>query len=513
MRVSTRAALAVSLLVGFHVLVLGIVAGLIGIELWALSHARFVALKLAFVIVPLIYAVLRGYFTISGRQTGAEPGIPVSPEQQPQLWRLVRDLAGQVGTRPPEFIRITDDVNAAVSERTRFLGLIAGHRTLYLGAPLLAGFSERQLISVLAHELGHYSNRDTRWSALIYRGRLSMIKAGSRLDDEKWLHRIIGRLFRFYVLRYILLTADLVRRQEFAADVMSARCTDSATAVSALREVALLDTVWRRFLGQRVFVGWDAGYLPAHIFTGFLEQLAEPARQAEYEQLRHDLDGEETSPFDSHPPMTARIAALESLGAVPAAPITDRRALALLNQPLDLLEYAYRHDLVDEAKTKRLADFGTVQSAGLRFQLGAAAAEFLDHAGRATGGPATLRTVLDAVDAGRLAALDGTEREAGPDLGARARRELSRPVVEGGLTNVVMVALVDAGQARWKHDWASEPGVQITGPDAEQLHDSIVDALVEGGSTASLRGLLTAAGVPLDYHPAGTRPTVLTGEN
>ncbi|MCZ9338236.1 M48 family metallopeptidase, partial [Streptomyces sp. TRM76130] len=99
------------------------------------------------------------------------PGLPVTEADEPALWRTVRELADQVGTRAPSRIALTPDVNAAVSEDARLLGLLPGPRRLYLGVPLLQGLTEAQLRSVLAHELGHYSNADTRLAALTARGR------------------------------------------------------------------------------------------------------------------------------------------------------------------------------------------------------------------------------------------------------------------------------------------------------------------------------------------------------
>jgi Zn-dependent protease with chaperone function len=63
-----------------------------------------------------------------------------------------------------------------VSEKTRMLGLRVVKRRLYIGAPLLAYFTERQLVSVLAHELGHYGNRDTRLAGIVMSGHNAQVR-------------------------------------------------------------------------------------------------------------------------------------------------------------------------------------------------------------------------------------------------------------------------------------------------------------------------------------------------
>jgi len=78
------------------------------------------------------------------------------------LWAEVRAIAAEVRTRVPDEVRLVADVNAAVSEDTRLLGLRGGRRYLYVGLPLLQAMNLAQFRSVLAHELGHYSHQHTR---------------------------------------------------------------------------------------------------------------------------------------------------------------------------------------------------------------------------------------------------------------------------------------------------------------------------------------------------------------
>jgi hypothetical protein len=68
-------------------------------------------------------AMLRAVFVVGRRQDAEQPGIAVSPRDEPELWRTVTALAHQVRTRVPDEIRLVPDVNAAVSEDARLLGL------------------------------------------------------------------------------------------------------------------------------------------------------------------------------------------------------------------------------------------------------------------------------------------------------------------------------------------------------------------------------------------------------
>ena len=117
--------------------------------------------------VPAIIVVVT-LLEVATSHPQPKPGLDVAPGGAAELWALVTQLSDVVGTRGPEQIRLVADVNAAVSEDSRFLGLFGGPRRMYLGVPLLQGLSVSQLRAVLAHEFGHYSSAHTRPR---YRGR------------------------------------------------------------------------------------------------------------------------------------------------------------------------------------------------------------------------------------------------------------------------------------------------------------------------------------------------------
>ncbi len=158
-----RAVVAVALLAGFYLLAIGVIVGLLGGGLWAVATGHGAGIKLVLVGGLVAFAVGRALYVVS-RSSRAEDqsGLLLTPQAQPAFWQEVRALAVAAQTRPPDEIRLVPDVNAAVSEQASLLGLRAGKRTMYIGAPLLVGLTADQLRSVLAHELGHYSGSHTR---------------------------------------------------------------------------------------------------------------------------------------------------------------------------------------------------------------------------------------------------------------------------------------------------------------------------------------------------------------
>jgi Zn-dependent protease with chaperone function len=164
-----RVAATLVLLVVFPALMVVLLGLLLVVEVAAFHQSAVVGVKLGIFVVPAGLVVLRGLGTLVARIEVPDAGVPLTESAQPELWRLVRRLAEVAGTRPPDKIFLIADVNAAVLEETRVLGLISRDRRMFIGAPLLAGMREDQLAAVLTHELAHYGNRDTRLSGLVYR--------------------------------------------------------------------------------------------------------------------------------------------------------------------------------------------------------------------------------------------------------------------------------------------------------------------------------------------------------
>ncbi|MEK8227949.1 M48 family metalloprotease [Oerskovia sp. M15] len=212
-----------------------------------------------------------------------EPGVVLSPSDAPELWSTVRELADAAQTRVPDEIRLITDVNAAVSEETRLLGLIGGKRHLYIGIPLLQAMSVAQMRSILGHELGHYSQQHTRLGAVTYRGRSAIMATVQELSGN-----LVGWFLKQYAKLYVLVSAAVSRRQELEADQISVRVAGRSTAQSALREVPLVDTAWTFYERQYIGLGWENGYAPtsADVFGGFARLLE--ARDGELASMREE---------------------------------------------------------------------------------------------------------------------------------------------------------------------------------------------------------------------------------
>ncbi len=328
MKHTLRALLALALLVGFYVFALAVVGGMVGLVV-AIARAGvdgFVLAKVGILVAVVAFVVTRALFSRRKAHQSAPGGYLLTEDAEPALWTEVRRIASFAGTRAPDEIRLIPEVNAAVSEESRWLGLIGGTRRLYLGVPLLLGLTKDQFRSVLAHELGHYSGRHTALGAITYRGQESISRVISDLGPDS----LTGQAFKLYARLYFAVSHTVNRHQELEADQLSAVLVGSETSSSALRELGPLDAAWNFYLETYADLGSQVGHRPTDLYEGFAAFLASPVRQGQLDEARRDQEEPTRSVYDSHPPVSERVAALTAL-AHPSEPDSSGPANSLVS--------------------------------------------------------------------------------------------------------------------------------------------------------------------------------------
>ncbi len=538
MGASPRAVRAFVLLAGFYLValcVLGVLAGA-GTAAWVWAP-HLVAIKVTVICALLGFPVLRGVFTLGAGTGDGEEALPVTEIDQPELWHAVRSLADRSGTRAPDEILLTGEVNAAVSEDARLLGLLPGRRRLYLGVPLLTGLTEPQLHSVIAHELGHYGNADTRLAGITRRGRDCVIRTVAAFQEREhkrigkersrqeeaaarrlrkgrkakrvdtrgagFGYRMTAKPFQAYARFYLRATSSVGRQQELAADRMAVRVAGRDATASALREIAALDAAHDFYQSRYAQLGVEAGLLPprGEVFGGLRHLLADPRRRSDLAELRCELPPGEESPYDSHPPVAERVRLIEALPDDGLAAAPARPALALLRDAQRVLAQLEDIILTPEALALERADWPELTHRGMH-ALAAAAAEPLRTALAAAGvaqGSASgdLAALLDRADAGQLW-LIASHLPKSPEAAratGRAAREFLRPALESGMRRLTELALVEKAGAYWELSWSDQarlrlPGAACAGGAEETVAAAVRAAAAGAPDTAPLRTLL-----------------------
>jgi heat shock protein HtpX len=280
--------------VGF-VLLLGIVAGLIG-----------AVFDLSLGVVALLGAGLYAIFSIISsrrivaRMTGAQE---LGADQLRPLRRLVENVSIAAGLPVTPEVRIVDDpapnaFAAGLRPQTSYLGVTTG---------LLRVMPKRELEAVLGHEITHVRNRDTylMTMATIFAGVIALVAdigfrmllyGGGRSRKGGAIVivlAVVGLLLAPYAA--LLLKLSLSRRREFLADAGSAEILNDPEAMAlALRRLEL-DTTTVAYADASV----------AHLWVESPTSRVESERRGVLAL---------SSLFDTHPPITERIAALEESG-------------------------------------------------------------------------------------------------------------------------------------------------------------------------------------------------------
>ena len=487
MATSVRAAVSLALLAGFYVVAFALVAALGWLSVLAFrSGSETGGAKLAFIAAFVAVAIVVALVKVARARPGAQPGLQVSRANAPALWAVVDELAAVAQTRVPDEIRLVPEVNAAVSEDTRMLGLVGGRRRLYLGVPLMQALDVSQLRSVLAHELGHYSRSHTRLGPITYRGQAAIGATLAELSGN-----VVGLVLSGYARLYLLASATVSRRQELEADELSVRVAGRSVAQGTLRELPLIDRAWGFYGSAYIDAGWESGYAPtaAGFFGGFGQLLA--ARGAELESMRHDAPPAEQSRWDSHPSIAARVAAMEQMPDVPVA--RDTRPATALVPGFDNAAAALAEQVVAFGDRVRL-DWDAFTATSFAQSSQRSADMVYRVAARATGQRrASLATVLDLVAAGRLGELLhglGFDPAAGPDEDGETPAGLA-------LTAVLRSAAVQAGVGTWRHSWGG-PVVLVDRAGQELALDRVVALAVDPASVSAARAALADLGIDVD---------------
>jgi hypothetical protein len=115
---------------------------------------------------------------------------------------------------------------------------------------------------------------------------------------------------KWYFLLFLRVINFVSRRAEFRADELACIIAGNSAVAAGLRKIHGAGSAWSAYLANEVSPVASGGYIPP-IAEGFAQFLAAPAvapRVAQY--LEEQLVGQESDPYDSHPPLRQRLAAV-----------------------------------------------------------------------------------------------------------------------------------------------------------------------------------------------------------
>ncbi|HET9228143.1 MAG TPA: M48 family metallopeptidase [Thermoanaerobaculia bacterium] len=259
---------------------------------------KLVVIVAAVVVVTLV-SIVKSLFA---RSRDEDPGLKLAPAEEPRLRDLLHEVAGKIGTRPVDNIYLTPGTDLAVMERGGMLKQLRGssERCLILGVGVLDGMKIAPFKAILAHEYGHFSNKDTAGGGFALSVRRSLMVMGQNLAEggaAAWYNPAWLFVRGFYRV-FLRISQGASRLQEVLADRWAAFAYGAKAFERGLLHVIERSirfdahanaTLGEVLEGRRALVNLYS-YQPSA--TPDPEEI-----QAEVKKSIH----REPSPYDSHP--------------------------------------------------------------------------------------------------------------------------------------------------------------------------------------------------------------------
>ncbi len=185
-----------------------------------------------------------------------DPGRELKYEEAPGLFELTREVAQSLGTRAVDEIRITPFTDLAVYERGTWKEKLRdeGERVLIIGTGILKDFKTDDFRSVLAHEYGHFSNRDTAGGEVAIRVQNDMVKyffALQAAGQNVWWN-VAFQFLRLYNYIFMQISYGATRLQEVLADRVAARTYGPVAFQNGLTYVVKRSIEFNKYAGNEI---------------------------------------------------------------------------------------------------------------------------------------------------------------------------------------------------------------------------------------------------------------------
>ena len=149
---------------------------------------RFVLYFGPFVIGPLlVFFMLK---PLLAKPSGEEDPLTLDRSQEPALFSFIEKLCLLLGAPPPHRIDVICAVNAAAGFEGGLIGLFQKNLVLKIGLPLATGLDLQQFASVLAHELGHFTQGTGRLLNYII-SRINLWFARVVYERDEWDEKLV----------------------------------------------------------------------------------------------------------------------------------------------------------------------------------------------------------------------------------------------------------------------------------------------------------------------------------
>jgi Zn-dependent protease with chaperone function len=268
------------------------------------------AILLVIMLFASLFAILR---SILVRRKDVQPGRLISRTDAPELWTLVEQVARKLETRPVDSIYVTPYASIAVNEKGSILKKLrrGGQRNLLIGMAVLPGLSQGQFASILAHEYGHFYNRDTAGGDLSYQvyETLNQMAIGLARGRARQAYNPVWWFVVTYHKIFLRVSQGASRLQEILADRFAAMAYGRTNFSEGLKNIIKQTIAFQLHANLEVSRSFELNQPISNIYTLPIQERL----QGELEKRFDSAINQKTSPYDSHPSPMERIALIERM--------------------------------------------------------------------------------------------------------------------------------------------------------------------------------------------------------
>jgi len=283
-----------------------------------------IPIGLGVVVLGTGVAILIGIFYLFFPPRNKTLGIEIKKNEEKELWNLAKEIAKEIEAKPIDKIIITPDPGIGVYLEGNLFSTIfgGGKRVLEVGLPSLHELTIDEFKAILAHEYGHFSNRDTQWSSFTYTTGNSLIKTlqatpGPSHDENEEVGMVRGImslnpaywLLSIYVHLYFKITNGFSRVREVMADIRAMELYGGKTFSNGLLKVSTNDTIF----GEVIQSEWVPKFLKEKKtisnFSKLMELVYKSVDKKTIDELKSNLlkRSELHGVYSSHPALKTRI--------------------------------------------------------------------------------------------------------------------------------------------------------------------------------------------------------------
>jgi len=289
-------------------------------------------------------------FIFKSHKTDRSNLIEITEQQEPELFKMIREIVNNVGTMFPKKVYLSSEVNASVFYDSSFWSMIFPVRkNLVIGLGLVNTITREELKAILSHEFGHFSQKTMKVGSYVY--NVNQVIFNMLFDNESYEDLIkswanLSGYFSLFVVMagsinqgiqwvlkklYIVVNKTylaLSREMEFHADEIAASVTGYEPLKKSLLRMALADSSFNNVLNyynhkipeniksenlyrdQSVVIHFLAETNKLPIMNGLPEITLE--EQSKYNKSKLVIKDQ----WASHPTTEERISRLEKTGFI-----------------------------------------------------------------------------------------------------------------------------------------------------------------------------------------------------